>query len=81
MNKFDRAYAYNAFTHFSRISRTTFTSKEDNFSPFMFVSLDFNKFFQLPGEKHIIQSPKVQLRRLFYVDYLLTEVSPKLCNV
>jgi len=46
MSKFDCAYVNNAFAHFSMMSRTTFSSKEDKFSPFMFFSLDFNKFSQ-----------------------------------
>jgi len=35
--------------------------------------IGFNKFFKIPGDEHKIESPNVQLRRLYEIDYLLTE--------
>jgi anti-sigma regulatory factor (Ser/Thr protein kinase)/anti-anti-sigma regulatory factor len=35
--------------------------------------IGFNKFFDLSGDPHKIESPKVQLRRLYQIDYLLTD--------
>lgn len=35
--------------------------------------IGFNKFFKISGDEHKIESPNVQLRRLYQVDYLLTE--------
>ena len=35
--------------------------------------IGFNDFFRISGDAHRIQSPKVQLRRLYQIDYLLID--------
>jgi hypothetical protein len=37
------------------------------------AGIGFNKFFKIPGDEHKIESPNVQLKRLFGIDYMLTE--------